>query len=174
MDIYKKILNDVRIDLADEFDRNFERKAFFNAPWAPRKYVSGRGSLLMQSGALRRSLRASIEGQAIKFSSSLPYAKLHNEGGTVTVTAKMKAYFWAMYYKSGGAAGKAKGERKANLSAEATMWKALALQKVGKKMKIPERRFIGNHPQVRLSIERAMNLNLKDVETFINRKLKPR
>ena len=31
--IMPKILNDIKVDLADEFDKNFERKAFFDKPW---------------------------------------------------------------------------------------------------------------------------------------------
>ena len=29
----RNILNDMRVELADEFDRNFERKAFFTRKW---------------------------------------------------------------------------------------------------------------------------------------------
>ena len=34
--IIRNILNDVRVELSDEFDRNFERQAFFNETVAPR------------------------------------------------------------------------------------------------------------------------------------------
>ncbi|MBR5898080.1 MAG: hypothetical protein IKZ14_01265 [Muribaculaceae bacterium] len=33
----RNILNDMRVELADEFDRNFERKAFFTRKWKPRR-----------------------------------------------------------------------------------------------------------------------------------------
>lgn len=32
------ILNDMRVDLSEEFDRNFERKAFFSDKWKPRAH----------------------------------------------------------------------------------------------------------------------------------------
>lgn len=32
------ILNDMRVELSDEFDRNFERKAFFTEKWKPRAH----------------------------------------------------------------------------------------------------------------------------------------
>jgi phage gpG-like protein len=61
---------------------------------------SGRG-LLTDSGHLRNSMRMSVRGQTIIIGNSRPYAKVHNEGGVITVTPKMRAYFWAMHYSTG-------------------------------------------------------------------------
>lgn len=33
----RNILSDMRVELAEEFDRNFERKAFFTRKWKPRR-----------------------------------------------------------------------------------------------------------------------------------------
>lgn len=129
--IIKNILSDIKVELADEFDRNFERKGFFGQQWKPRKFQSNTGSLMMQSGKLRRSIRASVSGNSVRFSSSEPYAAIHNEGGEIAVTAKMKKFFWAKYHQT-------KDEQ----------WKWLALKKVGSKITIPERRFLGNSPEV--------------------------
>ena len=41
------ILNDMRVELSEEFDRNFERKAFFSDKWKPRAHDYPRGSLLI-------------------------------------------------------------------------------------------------------------------------------
>ena len=38
------ILSDMRVELSDEFDRNFERKAFFSDKWKPRAHDYNRGS----------------------------------------------------------------------------------------------------------------------------------
>jgi phage gpG-like protein len=170
--IYKKILRDVKVDLSDEFDRNFERKAFFDVPWKPTRGVNARGSLMARSGNLRKSINSAIEGQTIKWRSTLPYADIHNNGGDITVTVQMKKFFWAMFYKTGGAAKGATGQRKALLSNESAMWRGMALQKVGAKMKIPKRQFIGNHPRIAVSIRRAMDHNLKEIDTFIKQHLK--
>ena len=35
--IIKNILNDIRVELTDEFDQNFERQAFFSEKWQRRK-----------------------------------------------------------------------------------------------------------------------------------------
>ena len=32
----RKILTDLKVELLDEFDRNFERRAFFDRPWPER------------------------------------------------------------------------------------------------------------------------------------------
>ena len=35
----QNIIYDVKVDLADEFDRNFERKAFFDEKWKNTPYI---------------------------------------------------------------------------------------------------------------------------------------
>lgn len=76
------ILNDLRVELSDEFDKNFERKAFFSEKWKPRAHDYPKGSLLIVTGAMRRSTKGRVEGDGVRFSSALAYATLHNEGGT--------------------------------------------------------------------------------------------
>ena len=76
------ILNDMRVELSEEFDRNFERKAFFSDKWKPRAYDYPKGSLLLVTGAMRRSTQGRVEGDGVRFSSALAYAAIHNEGGT--------------------------------------------------------------------------------------------
>lgn len=171
-DFVKNIIDDIRVDLTEEFDRNFERKSFFDKRWPATRLPNQRGSLLMRSGNLRRSVRATQTNTSVKWSSSLPYATINNEGGTVTVTEKMKSFFWAMFYKASGAAGKGNSQRSQRLSAEAQQWKNLALMKVGQKMKIQQRQFIGDHPIVRQRIEDVIDLNFKELEKFYYNKLK--
>ena len=50
----------------------------------------------------------------------------------------------------------------------------MAMKKVGSKMTIPERRFIGDHPEVRKSIERCADVTFNEIEKFITDKLKQR
>lgn len=182
-DIFKNILSDVRIDATQHFDRNFERKAFFNRKWPDTKHPNARGSLMMRSGKLRRSIQSKIQGNQIVFTSSLPYAKIHNEGGEVVVTEKMKRFFWAMYYKSDGAIMLKRDKdakvvardtkRNKKLIGEAAKWKALALMKVGSKIKIEQRQFIGDHPVIMGVITRAVNNNLKELNNYLLNRLKP-
>lgn len=170
---HKNVLNDVRIELKDEFDRNFERKAFFDKSWPKNKLLNRKGSQMARTNNLRRSINAKVTNGMIQFSSSLPYASLQNEGGEVTVTHKMKKYFWYMFYEVSGHIklrkdGNArKSKSNTNLSIEAQQWKNLALMKVGTKMKIPAKQFIGEHPRIKQVIEDIVNDNLKDLNDII-------
>lgn len=78
--IVKRLMNDIKVELQDEFDKNFERKAFFDRPWKPRTEYTTRGSLLLVTGTLRRSISAKVEGMRVVFLSSVGYASVHNEG----------------------------------------------------------------------------------------------
>ena len=177
-DVVQNIVNDTAVHLTQEFDRNFERKAFFDRKWPSEKIPNHRGSLLMRSGKLRRSVNHRVGEGSIRWASSLPYASIHNEGGELEVTAKMKSYFWAMYYNAAGAVTKRKdgklsqSTRNQKLTAEAQKWKALALQKVGAKMTIEERRFIGWHPQVDQAIATVADINMQEYDYELQKQLK--
>lgn len=162
--LWQRLLHDIQVELTEEFDRNFERKAFFDRPWKQRRGKrSGNGSLLQATGRLRRSLRATEDPASgtVSWTSTEPYADIHNSGGSITVTRRMKQYAWHRYYEL---APKIKHRKDGSLSAtkrnlaiagEAEMWYAIALMKPGSKIEIPRRQFIGNHPKVRESVARV-------------------
>jgi phage gpG-like protein len=163
--LFNQLLRDIKIELDDEFDRNFERKAFFTTGWKP-SIRNSTGSLLMRTGALRSSLHSAVVGNnAIRWTSSLPYANIHNSGGTITVTSKMKGFFWYRFRMETG------GDNK-NLNAEALFWKAMALKPTGSVINIPQRQFIGDHPMVHQSIRDVSDgwFN-SDVRNFIDNQL---
>ena len=58
--LLRKIMKDIRVELTEEFDLNFERKAFFDRKWTPLSpnYQPTTGSMLIRTGALRRGLRS--------------------------------------------------------------------------------------------------------------------
>jgi phage gpG-like protein len=168
-DLIRNILQDAKVKLVEEFDRNFGRKGFFNQKWPATKHQYSRGSLMMRSGKLRRGINAKVQGSSIVISNSMPYAAIHNEGGEVKVTAKMKRYFWAMHYKADGAITKTKSgrdsasQRNKRLSDEAAKWKAMALLKVGTTIKIEQRQFIGHHPKLDNAIKKIVDYNVKEL-----------
>lgn len=165
-----KTLNDIKVEAADEFDKNFNDQAFFNDKWARRKYNDDKSrGLLVQSGTLRRSITAKVtDRDSVLFQTTVPYARIHNEGGTITVTSRMKKYFWWKYItivgskrpKAGTATTyserfqrKKNGELRNNrrnreLTEEAKFYKYMAMKKTGDKITIPKRQFIGNHPDL--------------------------
>ena len=158
---YKQILQDVAVELTDEFDRNFDRKGFFDKKWLKAKLYNRRGSLMLRTGRLRRSIQNRILQNGVTWTSSQPDASIHNEGGEITVTRQMQKFFWAKYM-----------ELKARDGIEAEQYKGMALKKVGSKITIPERRYIGDHPEVRKSIERCFDQTMNEIDIYITNHLK--
>lgn len=132
MNLITKILNDLRVELSDEFDRNFERKAFFGKAW-PERRRRGKGTLMNVTGTLRRSIRARVSGTSLTFTSSEPYAAIHNDGGIQYVrphTRKSK-----------------KGRR---------------YQVKGYSYKMPRRRFVGDSNEVDDIIKKVISDNMNE------------
>lgn len=167
--IVRNILKDIRVELTDEFDLNFERQGFFSEAWQRRKSPTRPGgSILIDTGGLRKSIRSKSTDSSITFFSDLPYADIHNEGGEIAVTAKMKRFFWAKYYSATGSFGRKKNgelrkdKRTIQLSTEAEFWKFMALMKVGKTIKIPRRQFLGHSPEVEQMVKEIIEENLTE------------
>ena len=159
-DFYKQIIEDTAVKLTEEFDRNFERKGFFDKKWKQNTLQNRRGSLMMRSGNLRNSIQCRRDQNSISWRSSRPYAAIQNDGGEITVTAQMKKYFWAMYIRAG------------KTGDEAEQYKAMALKKVGDKITIPKRQFIGDHPEVRKIVERCADATFKEIGEHLKNQLK--
>lgn len=118
---------------------------------------------MYSDGTLMRSIhKASESDSKIVVESQTPYSAIHNEGGDIVVTDKMNRFFWAKYYEAAGIkrGSKAWGNIRSsdkrgssplskgnlNVVAKARFWKKLALMKVGSKIKIPRRQFMGDSP----------------------------
>lgn len=133
-----------------------EQKDVDGQPYAPRTFNTRKRAgraLLIQSGALRRSLRIiRLTKRSALLGSSLPYAQIHNEGGQVPITPNMRKFFWSQYYQNATKVKKRKDGQKSNAKGsqqadrEANMWKALALKK--SPIKIPKRHFIGRSKRI--------------------------
>lgn len=172
--LMRDTLKDIKVELDDEFQQNFRREAFFSDKWQRRKYDDGSNRKVLQglgkSGVHLSQIAASgrIEGSKVVYSSTLPYAAIHNEGGTITVTAKMKRYFWAKYIEATGSFSYKKDgqqrntQRQRKLSADSEFYKAMALKKAGDKIKIPKRQFIGMHPSLNTAITEIIEKNLDE------------
>lgn len=98
---------------------------------------------LVRSGDLRRAAsNAKPTSTGIKFIMNQPYAQLHNEGGTVTITAKMRRFFWAKYFET-----------------KEDYWKNLALTKKTK-LRIPKRKFIGQSQVLNMKFKTQATLTI--------------
>ena len=102
----------------------------------------------------------------------VPYARIHNEGGTIhtnpTITPKMRKMAWAKVYALAGVKGK--GKLPKELPEEARKWRALALTKKTKlniTAKIPRRQFIGDSKELRVKINQIVINKLNEIRNGI-------
>lgn len=130
----------------------FRKKEWNGRPWKPAKYHNSRGSLMVRSGALQSTIRAvkvSPDEVIIRAGSDkVPYARIHNEGGTIKQkpTAKQRRFFWAQSRNATGA----------------DIWKNAARAKEIH-IPIPRRQFIGKSPE----LNKQINTRLKAIHKRI-------
>ena len=80
--VIRHILSDIRVEIGDEFDKNFERQGFFTKAWARRKSpIRGDGHILVASADLRIRAGRRSDGSSIRLFSSSPYGAIHKDGG---------------------------------------------------------------------------------------------
>lgn len=128
-ELERLLANDLLVIMQEETADAFSKKEWDGIPWTPRAQDDGIGSLMIRSGALRRSVIIEADGNHVIVSSNTLYANIHNSGGVLhpEVTPKMRRYFWAMYHKT-----------------KLPKWKALALTKKKQlTIRIPKRQFAG-------------------------------
>lgn len=149
-DFKRKLLSDMRVELTEEFDKNFERKAFFTDKWKKRANPNAKGSLLMVTGTLRRSIKSEVRGNGVRFSSAVPYASIHNVGGTGTI-----------HVKAHTRRGK-KGKKGKTHQVKAHM----------RSFEMPQRQFIGDGDRTKEIIKEVISDNIKDFNVQLTRVLK--
>ena len=147
----------------DHYQDNFRKGGFVNRglqKWpTTRRQQSGStsaaasyGPLLSGHNHLFGSIKYVPGDYRVTVSNDLPYADIHNQGGTVspTVTPKMRRFAWYMYYKVSGRNSKGqKGKKKSQTQAQAEFWRNLALTRKQKlAVKIPKRQFIGESAEL--------------------------
>ncbi len=116
------------------------------SPLGGNKILIGKGNTMN----LMQSIRTlELTPTRVRTGTDLPYAEIHNAGGEITVTPAMKKFWWAQYYqfagkvqsRKDGTISRAKGNLLVN--AKAAYCRNMALMKVGTKIRIPKRQFIG-------------------------------
>ncbi len=160
--VVARILKDIQVEMSDEFDKNFERQAFFSEKWQRRKSpIRNEGrAILTDTGALRKSIGSRTTENSITFFTSLPYAAIHNDGGEIVVTKRMKRFFWHKYYEATGAFGRRKdGKLRKDNEMSGLIQKPIlmfmALKKAGSTIRIPRRRFLGTSPEVEKAVRES-------------------
>lgn len=177
-------LQRIGVGLAEYFDKSFETKSFDGKPW-PKRRTDNRGTLMNATGTLRRSIKYTVSGRSVRFVSNMPYAKIHNEGGKIRVTPKLKRFFWAKYRelvpkvkpaaKIGGRGKPRQSKSSLKTAKIAEFYKAMALKKVGSYITIPQRQFIGPGRQVSAIVEKQINICIiQPLTEAMKRQMKPK
>ena len=138
------------------FKQNFKEEAYDGNKWEARKtktsldrkILTGQGS----GDHLGDSIDYKVEGNTIIIYSDKVYAEIHNEGGEIIVTDKMKKFFWA----------KNKEAKDAGDSDLAEQYKYMALSK---KIVIPQRKFMDNSEKLN---EKIISKITRDLSTILN------
>ncbi len=126
-------------------------------PWQkrrPQKKRNGR-AILVDSGRLRRSVKITkIQNLTTHIGSDVPYAKAHNDGfkGTVNVPAHTRKVFGKRKVES----GKLTKKGKMRMRSENFIKSTVNVKAHSKKMRLPQRKFMGNSPVLQQQLERML------------------
>ncbi len=139
------------------------------------------GKTMYGTGNLMQSTRVTEENRdRVIVENQQSYAAYHNDGAIITVTLKMKNWWWWQYSKFAGAVQKRKDKKviqtKINLkrNAKAEFCKRMALLKVGTKLKIPKRQFMGDSKQLNTNMQEVLqNYISKQFENEVTRSNNP-
>lgn len=133
---------------------NFKNQSFDGQPWDRRKYKSKRGAgnqkILIQSGALRRSIRIiRTTASSITVGSDLPYASVHNDGLQINRKARSETFIRSRYKK-----GKRKGKfAKGTTSGQGLTFKAYSY-------KMTRRQFLGRNATLNAAINKTVKKHI--------------
>ena len=162
----------------NHFRQNFRDSGFINNglhEWKETKRQKAgdpRKPLTSERDHLMSSIEAVGAPGLVTVVNPVPYARIHNEGGTIhshpTVTPEMRKMAWAKAYSIAGVSKG--GKLPKDLPEEARKWRALALTKKEKlniKIKMPRRQFIGESKELRVKINQIIINKLKDISNGI-------
>ena len=130
---------------------NFSKERFVRKDWLDgnsrqtweKRKRKDRGSLMVRSGRLKRSIRKMSEGDYFVYiGTDVPYAKAHNEGGEITKTVNVRSHSRARKGRTDKFKVKSY-QRKINLT-------------------LPKRQFIGDSAALAKRIERFASVEINN------------
>jgi phage gpG-like protein len=138
----------------EEFSKdNFRQGGFVDnglTPWKRtlrQSFATGEDAARTPLLSRNRNLMNSVQHRYTPYKATVyndvEYADIHNNGGRIEVTARMKSFFWAKYYDTHN-----------------ELYKAFALKPVGSFITIPKRQFIGDSATLRKNIEGIIEAEL--------------
>lgn len=166
----------------DHFQDNFRKGGFVNSglhPWPESRRLrsggsdaaSNYGTLLSRRKHLFSSIKYVTGDASVKVSNEVIYAAIHNYGGEIPVTPRMRRFAWAKYYEATGqpkkpTTGKKRAKKgqavKVKESPEAKFWKSMALTRK-KKIRIPQRQFLGESVELLQAIDERFEKEIRNI-----------
>ena len=143
---------------------NFRKGGFVNnglTKWKPsnRELHGGNHRTLLSGRNHLYSSTRYVPGDAkVTIKNDLPYAGIHNFGGTITttVTPRMRAFAWAKFYALGG--------REQPVAPNVGFWKNFAITTKKKiTIKMPQRQFLGESKEMNEAIRAKIDTELEKI-----------
>lgn len=139
---------------------NFKNQAFNGQAWKARQNKSKRGNgrqnILVQSGALRRSIRIiRSTATSVTVGSDLPYADVHNEGGEIKRKARSETFVRNRY---------SKGKRKGKFAKGTTSGRGYSFRAYSYRMS--KRQFLGRSPALDTAINKTVKRHILNALKF--------
>lgn len=154
--LYRKFPEMAAIEAVNFSKERFVRKNWVDKSvtrWKPRKpspdwhseaqkKEAARGSLMVKSGRLKRSIRKiKVTRNSVTIGTDVPYAEAHNEGAVINQTVNIKTH-----------SRKRKGRTE-----------TVKAHRRKRKITLPERRFIGESALLLRRIERLVQREMNDI-----------
>lgn len=150
--IRRKLPRMFGIEIVNLFKENFDKEGFIDKPFRKwKKSAFNNGKTLTKTRRLRKGIHLKTVQQkkvVISVDSNIKYAKIHNEGGKIEITPKMRRLFWAKFSETGD---------------ERYKWMALTKKK---HIEIPQRQFIGNSKAIPIRLDRRA---IKELRKLTNK-----
>jgi len=148
-------------------DGNFRAQGWQGATFQPWKGIQRKGTILVKTGALRRSFNYSnLSKGTVRFYSNMPYSGVHNRGfkGTVTVKAHSRSIYEKHRVQATTRSGKVRAKTVTSKTGE--IW----VRTFTRKMNVVKRQYApyeGNEsPVMNDSISRELTRETKKLLTF--------
>ena len=143
----------------NHFADSFRKEAWDGEAWKPRAKADTnpkRRNLLVKTGRLKRSIRIERTGPGfVQVSTDVPYAEIHNEGGTINATVNVRAHRRKIVSRNVG-----KGRKK---TASGVAFVKAHSRVVN--ISMPRRQFMGNSQQLIHALDAGLR---RDFEAILN------
>lgn len=147
--IKSEVIDGIGEIAVSEFTLNFRKQGFNGNTWTKKKKPNGK-NILVGRGTLRRSIKVlKKSNESVTVGSDVPYALIHNNGGTIKHDAKSRVL---RFTRKNGRLQFAKSNSKRVVAQSRSTFKAYTIN-------MPKRQFIGDMPSL-----------TKKITNFIKRK----